>query len=104
MNLSRPPRADRQVDLPRTELPAEGRERYLDYLIEQITAKLENAEPGEPEMFGIEITAFAQRQQEADLIAFLQAEGIDAKLVERPRRSATPPLHWFLIKKLPVQE
>lgn len=100
MNLSRSPRVDRQIDLPHTELPAEGRGRYLEYVVEEIATKLETSSPGEPEIFGIEITAFTTRQQEIDLITLLQARGVDIKLTGRPRHNAKSPLYWFLAKKL----
>lgn len=109
--LTKPPS---QVDLPRTELPAEGREQYLDYVIEQIQAKFESnekneelyevqseiGENGKLQVFGIEITAFANRQEEIDLISRLAAAGYEAKFYARPRKSAFPPLYWFLVKKV----
>lgn len=109
-------RPESQVDLPRTELPAEGREQYLNYVIAEIEAKFkesgkvgelfevkaEIAPTGRLQIFGIEITAFTSRQEEVDLITRLRERGFDAKLYQRPGKSTFPPLYWFLVKQLPA--
>lgn len=98
-----------QVDLTRTELPAEGREQYLDYVIDQIDSHFTNtgndkeiSEVNPTQAFGIELTAFTSRQEEIDLIVRLKERGYDAKFYSRPGKSTSPALHWFLVTKLPT--
>lgn len=102
-------------ELPRVELPSEGQDNYLEYVIERIQEEFEKTDAEsatfeteatlDPDTqaykaFGIDLLAFKDRQQEVDLIVRLRDLGYEAKLYSRPGKTTVPYLFWFTVQRI----